>query len=328
MKNFKSFLLNQVFSIGLAFGTFCLLCLLYYGQITFLNSLADNFKIEKIILQINWSDVLVGLTIYLKTSIDFALLISLLINQYKGLKNRAIIEIGTALGNGIGTMAVLVVWFFFKEVVWLLALMIFLASLVLFKLALTSLEHLEIEEVENQTEQNKSNHEPITLKSATNLEINPENSPNFTIKKESQNNNSKYNLFIKQISQFLTSFLTPLNRFISPIVSRITPDLTFDNKKRGTKSLIWASFTIPFILGLDDFAGYVPLFSTVKVFGFGLGVFLGHFILNFLLFLNPNWTMRFIKNSLIAILGSIAFILLGFWGIWEVIHLLAKYYFH
>lgn len=356
MKNFKSLLFNQVFSIALAFIVFAFLCAFYYAQITFLNSVADNFGLEKILLQINWSDVLIGLTIYLKTSIDFALLISLLMNQYKGLKNRAIIEIGTALGNGIGTMAVLVVWFFFKEVVWLLALMIFLASLVLFKLALTSLEHLGNDKSETEMEQ-KTNietniEENFEQKNELDGELNLEN--NLKIKSEnptnegkltnkdinrekfqadfksnsSNSNTSKYNLFINQISQFLTNFLIPLNRFLAPIVSRITPDLTFDNKKRGTKDLILASFTIPFILGLDDFAGYVPLFSVVKVFGFGLGVFLGHFILNFLLFLNPNWTIRFIKNPLIAILGSAAFTLLGFWGIWEVLHLLTKSYFH
>ena len=170
MKNFKSLLFNQVFSITLAFVVFVFLCLVYYAQITFLNSLVTTFRLEKILLQINWSDVLIGLTIYLKTSIDFALLISLLMNQYKGLKNRAIIEIGTALGNGIGTMAVLVVWFFFKEVVWLLALMIFLASLVLFKLALTSLEHLENDKSE------------IEIQQKTNIETNIEE--NFEQKNE------------------------------------------------------------------------------------------------------------------------------------------------
>lgn len=210
--------------------------------------------------------------------------------------------------------------------------MIFLASLVLFKLALTSLEHLE-EETEI-----KSNFQPITKSnSKSNLETNQQNLTISEIKKELQtevknksntNSSSKYNQFIKQISHFLTNFLIPLNQFLSPVISRITPDLTFDNKKRGVKSLIWASFTIPFILGLDDFAGYVPLFSVVKVFGFGIGIFLGHFILNFFLFLNPDWTIKFIKNPLITILGSTAFVLLGFWGIWEVIHLLTSYYLH
>lgn len=39
-------------------------------------------------------------------------------------------------------MVVLIIWFFFKEVYWLLALMIFFASLVLIELAQTSLAHI------------------------------------------------------------------------------------------------------------------------------------------------------------------------------------------
>jgi hypothetical protein len=88
------------------------------------------------------TDVLIGLTIYLKTSIDFALLIGILMEKYPGIKNQIIIQSGTTLGNAIGTMVVLVIWFFFKEVFWLLALMIFFASLVLIELAQTSLEHV------------------------------------------------------------------------------------------------------------------------------------------------------------------------------------------
>jgi diacylglycerol kinase len=46
------------------------------------------------------------------------------------------------MGNAVGTMAVLIIRFFFKEVYRLLALMIFFAALVLFELAQTSVEHI------------------------------------------------------------------------------------------------------------------------------------------------------------------------------------------
>jgi 4-hydroxybenzoate polyprenyltransferase len=61
-----------------------------------------------------------------------------------GLKGRVGIEIGTALGNALGTMIILLIWTFFKEVAWLLALMITLAALVLFKMAEDSLDHADI----------------------------------------------------------------------------------------------------------------------------------------------------------------------------------------
>ena len=41
------------------------------------------------------------------------------------------------------------------------------------------------------------------------------------------------------------------------------------------------------MLGLDDFAGYVPLFNVVNVFGFAIGVFSGHMVLNAFLYVSP-----------------------------------------
>jgi hypothetical protein len=86
--------------------------------------------------------------------------------------------------------------------------------------------------------------------------------------------------------------------------------------------LFIASFTIPFILGLDDFAGYVPLFSIVNVFGFSIGVFLGHMILNMALFIAPAKTIKAVKNPIISLAGSVVFVGLGLWGLFEVAKLL------
>src|SRR3990167_465739 len=92
-------------------------------------------------LNIRLGDVLVGMTIYLKTSVDFAIFIGNLMHAYPGWKNRIAIEIGTAVGNALGTVVVLAIWSFFKEVEWLLAIMIFIAALVLIRLAQDGAEH-------------------------------------------------------------------------------------------------------------------------------------------------------------------------------------------
>lgn len=273
---------NQLLPIIVAFLTFLFISGVFALVILGLNL----FPGEKILFELRWSDVLIGLTIYLKTAIDFALLIGILMNKFTGVKNRLMIEIGTALGNGLGTVAVLVIWFFFKEVTWLLALMIFFASLVLLKLAQSSLEHAEDEKTDPKTAQAK-------------------------------------------ITKFLKTILHPINKFLDPVLSKIVPDLKFDsNKVTGTAGLFLASFTIPFILGMDDFAGYVPLFNVVNVLGFGIGVFAGHLILNIFLFLNPQKTIQVIKNPIIAILGSVAFLGIALWGFWEVWHLVSSVYFH
>ena len=52
------------------------------------------------------------------------------------------------------------------------------------------------------------------------------------------------------------------------------------------EKLLLFSFSVPFILGLDDFAGYVPLFNIINVFGFSLGVIGAHMLLNIALFIN------------------------------------------
>lgn len=77
--------------------------------------------------------------------------------------------------------------------------------------------------------------------------------------------------------------------------------------------------SVPFILGLDDFAGYVPLFNVVNVYGFAIGVIVSHTILNIALFLSPTKTIEVVKNEVVSFLGALAFIGLGIYGIVETI---------
>jgi hypothetical protein len=278
---------NQLLPVLLAFTIFLVVSVVYFVVINLLNL----FPGEKLYTGIFLADVLVGLTIYLKTSVDFALLMGLLMRQFPGIKNRIAIESGTAFGNATGTIAVLVVWYFFKEVTWLLAIMVFTASLVLFKLSQTSLEHIEEDKSADHT--------------------------------------SKYNQFLSKTTNLIEQIVSPINNFTAPLLNKIIPDLSFKtNNISSTWVLFLASFTIPFILGLDDFAGYVPLFNIVNVFGFGVGVFLGHTILNTLLFINPDVTIKVVKNPVISIIGSIVFVGLGLWGLYEVYNIINAGYLH
>ncbi len=267
---------NQSLPIVLTIVVFGGLTGVLYLFILLLNSLTA----KDIILQLRWSDVLVGLTIYLKTSVDFALIIGNLMSAYDGVKNRIAIEIGTAFGNALGTLIVLGIWNFFREVEWLLALMIFIAALVLLRLAQDGFEHV---------------HEW----------------------------DAKYPRWFKTLTNWLEKSVTRLNAFIDPVLKYIVPHARMTPKKGlGFIGLFVASFTIPFILGLDDFAGYVPLFSIVNVYGFAIGVFLGHMVLNMALFISPKRTITAVKNPLISFAGSVVFIGLAIWGFWEVYKIL------
>lgn len=236
---------------------------------------------ENIVLQARWVDIIVGLTIYLKTSIDFAIFMGRLMASNPGWRNRIALEIGTALGNALGTFVVIGIWIVFKEVDLLLALMVFLAALVLFELAHGGLEHIE--------------HWQSSM-------------------------NIKRPLYL-----LLHYFLESLLQLIDPIFKRILPDLAA--KMQGKEKLSWRqlftfSMSIPFILGLDDFAGYVPLFSIINVYGFAIGVFTGHTLLNVALFLSPSRTIVAVKNEYVSFLGTLAFIGLAFYGLFEVVRIL------
>jgi hypothetical protein len=247
-------------------------------EITFLNS----FLRANISLHWQWSDILIGATIYLKTAIDFAIFIARLMDSNRGWKNRVAIEIGTAAGNAAGTMLILLVWSLFHEVTWLLALMIFVAALVLLRLAQEGLEHVSDSALLKH---------PIT----------------------------------GQLIKVLDRSLQIINTATAPLLRYVVPNLNIKQKSNLT---FWSLFTfallVPFILGLDDFAGYVPLFNIVNVFGFAIGVFLGHMALNALLFVSPERTIKVIKNPVISLLGSLAFVGLGAWGLVEVVRLLFR----
>lgn len=234
-----------------------------------------------IVLKIRWVDVLVGATIYLKTSIDFAIFIGRMMAANPGWRNRIAIEIGTALGNALGTILVIGMWVLLKHVDALLAVMVFIASLVLFELAHGSLEHFV----------------------------------------SWQGKGGIRRLAFLGLHGFLDNFI----KVTRPILSHVMPDL--GEKMRGKAGLTWTgllsfAFTVPFILGLDDFAGYVPLFSVVNVYGFAVGVIGAHTLLNVALFLSPTKTIEVVKNEIVSFLGAMAFIGLGIYGLVETVKIL------
>ncbi len=255
-------------------------CAVLIGVLWLEIHLLNLFTEVDVVLHVRWYDVLIGATIYIKTAIDFAIYIGNLMEKNRTWQSRIAIEIGTALGNALGTMGILLVWIFFKEVEWLLGIMIFIAALVLFKLAEDGLQHAKRED----------DKEPRGFQKVVNT---------------------------------LERFLSKFNKVTSPILRYIVPSFGM-SKGEGLKfwPLAVLSFSVPFLLGLDDFAGYVPLFTIVNVFGFSIGVFVSHMILNMMLYLSPRHTIAIVKNAYISFAGSIFFVGLGLWGIVEVVRII------
>lgn len=272
--------LQQVIPLSLTLVVFAGLVVLLHAAVVIFNLIPFA---TPIIVKIHWADVLVGATIYLKTAIDFAIFMGRLMSTNPGWKNRIAIEVGTALGNALGTIIVIGLWVLLKDVHLLLALMVLVASLVLFELAHGSLEHFSNWEGDGG---------------------------------------------IKRALYLTTHrFLDVINRVTDPFLSRVMPDLGEKLKGKGGlpwKQLLIFSATVPFILGLDDFAGYVPLFNVVNVYGFAIGVIGGHTVLNIALFLSPSRTIQVVKNEYISFLGALAFIGLAFYGLFETFRLVLE----
>lgn len=236
---------------------------------------------EKILLHLRLGDILVGLTIYLKTSIDFAIFIGNLMKTNPGWKKRIAIEGGTAMGNAVGTLLILIIWTFFKEVPILMIIMIAIASLVLLRMAEESIGEF----IETRKPNTRTHH----------------------------------------VTSLLHGQLGAINKIFKPVLGRLIPNAGVTNLRTlSFISLGIFSFTIPFILGLDDFAGYIPLFSIINVFGFCIGIFLGHMILNLSLFLSPSRTVQLVKMPIILLLGGVAFLGIGIWGFFEAFLILFK----
>src|SRR3989344_5940079 len=269
---------NQIVPLVLTGVVFGIGVLVLLAEILLLNHFIGTR--ETIIPHLRWGDILVGLTIYLKTSIDFAIFIGRLMSKFPGWKNRVMIEIGTALGNIAGTLAILILWDVFREVRALMALMIVVAALVLLRLAEDGMEHVKDEK-------------------------------------------GKYKVSFGGLERYFEQTLHAINTLVAPILNRLIPHTSMQNENRnGFKGLFILAFSVPFILGLDDFAGYIPLFNVVNVFGFATGVFLGHMVLNIALFLSPQRTITTVKHPVISFFGSIAFVGLALWGLYEAAHLI------
>jgi hypothetical protein len=274
---------NQVVPLALTVVVFLAGIGLLWGEVHLLNYVIGGT--ERIVPTLRWQDIAIGLTIYLKTAIDFAIFIGRLMSEYPGWKNRIMIEIGTALGNIAGTMAILILWDIFREIKWLMAIMIVIAGLVLLRMAEEGLEH---------------------------------------VKDEAGN----YKGPLGQIAKWIEIILQKCNHFFAPVLNKIIPSTKIrENKKTSYGALLLLAISVPFILGLDDFAGYIPLFNVVNVFGFATGVFLGHMLLNIALFLSPQLTIKAVKNPIISFFGSIAFIVIAAWGFVEAWHLINSFFF-
>lgn len=272
----KKTIMGQAIPILLTVFTFIGLSTILYGVLLILDSLDLSFPV---ILDFRRREILFGIAVYLKTAIDFAIFMGNLMHTNPGWKKRIAIELGTALGNAFGTFSVLIVWTLFKEIPILMVIMIFIASVVVLRLAEESMEEF--------------------LKQK-----------NSFIK-------------IRMPVSLLQEQLNLINKLFRPILKFFVTDLNLTNtKKLSFANLVVFSFTIPFILGFNGFSAYIPIFVYINVFGFTLGILLGHMLLTIGLFSSPKKTVAIVKHPIVLIGGGLAFIGIGLFGFYQIIKIL------
>ncbi len=130
---------KQLIPIVLSFTLFAIFSVSTYGILFGLNLfVSEPLKISIVITQF-----LLGIFIYLKTSVDYALFVGGLMEKNPGIKNRIAMNVGTQIGCFIGVTAIVVLWTFFREIHWLMAILLIVAGMILIGLGDGSQEHFE-----------------------------------------------------------------------------------------------------------------------------------------------------------------------------------------
>ena len=132
---------KQVLPVFLSLTIFSICGVLTFGLLHILNSL--DIVTIKIPLAFIWTQFFLGIFIYLKTSVDYALFVGGLMEKNPGIPNRIAMNVGTQVGCFLGVTAIVILWVFFKEIHWLMAILLIVAGNILIGLGDGSQEHFE-----------------------------------------------------------------------------------------------------------------------------------------------------------------------------------------
>ncbi len=242
----------------------------------------STFPREPVLFQLRLFDFLIGVYLYLKTSIDFALFIGSMMSTNRGWKNRIGIEWGTTLGNFAGTILVIWIWSIFRSIGQIYeGIIVILASLVLLELASGSM---------------------IRLKNAG-------------WDKKQGFAGTFYNIFNRLLG--VRSYTSHFLGWMPDVEGAMS-----GKKAPNTRSLLLYSFWIPFILGSDDFASYISVFSVVNVVSFAIGVIAAHSLLLILLFAYPKKVENFMEKPGFSALAVITFFVIFTVGVNDGVRLI------
>ena len=82
------------------------------------------------------------------------------------------------------------------------------------------------------------------------------------------------------------------------------------------KLALWSGI-LPFIIGLDDFIGYMGAMTIYNVFSLLVGIYLADIVIDILIFISPKATKKIVESALLSLLATYAFLYLMYKSFWE-----------
>jgi hypothetical protein len=117
---------------------------------------------------------------------------------------------------------------------------------------------------------------------------------------------------------------------------RLTEGLTFwipelaspkVKKMRLSQLALWAG-VLPFIIGLDDFVGYMGAMTIYNVFSLLFGIYLADIVIDILIFISPKLTKKMVESAILSLLATYAFLYLMYKSYSEAAVIIRDAYHH
>jgi len=83
-------------------------------------------------------------------------------------------------------------------------------------------------------------------------------------------------------------------------------------KKMNVIHLAKWSFILPFIIGLDDFIGYMGAMTIYNVFSLLFGIYLADIVIDIIIFVSPSFTKKLVESPSLSFVATYAFIYLAY----------------
>jgi hypothetical protein len=101
------------------------------------------------------------------------------------------------------------------------------------------------------------------------------------------------------------------------------PELASPNVKRvPIGQLAMWSFLLPFIIGLDDFVGYMGAMTIYNVFSLLVGIYMADILIDILIFISPATTKKVVQSAVLSLVATYAFLYLMYKSYSEAVMLM------